>query len=336
MSHPRRVLALIVALVALVFLAAFVALVTPQGAAPAARRAPLFSHPVHRGSSGRQVLAAKWILGGHNQGRRHPKIRTYRVRGKPSPDCGKPCVKAILAARWLLGEPLKYDKSCRCRPAKRARFTRDLYLLLTTKKARPLGWIGRSGARLAAAQALVKRKQKLAQGTSCAQALVANARRYVGVREVPLGSNSGRWVRLFQAATTYGRGGRSYFPWCMAFMNFNARAVGIRPNGTRGPPFLLTTRNLFTPGPIADGTACVFCAFNSAHRLGWIRTRPVVGAIVLYMTNQGHTGIVNSVTFSGFSTYEGNCHDQVCSHTVPNGYRNPVFLVLPCVQGARA
>lgn len=333
MIRPRRVLALILALAALVALAAFVAPATPQGAATAAKRAPLFSHPVHRGSSGRQVLAAKWILSGHNQGLRKPVIRTYRVRGKPSPDCGKPCVRAILAARWLLGEPLKYDKSCRCHPAKRARFTRDLYLLLTTKKARPLGWIGRAGERLAAAKKLAAKRQTKRQANACAKLLIAHAARYLGVHEDPWGSNTGQEVRLFQAATTYGRGN---FPWCMAYVNFIAREVGIRPDGRLGPPFHRTSANYRTPGPIANGTAGVYVAFDAGRRHGWLRASPVVGAIVLYMTNGGHTGYVTGVSHTGFSTIEGNSGDRVAAHSFPFGYRRPVFLVLPCVQGARA
>jgi hypothetical protein len=307
--------------------------------APAqAAKQPLFQHPVKRGSVGKQVLAFKWIASGHDPSHYRSLIH-YRL---PKGDqCGRRCVKVILDIRWLLGEPQKYDPRCKCRPAKRPRFTREMYLILTGAKKRPLGWIGRENARLAIIHAKI-RAQSRAEATSCAQLLVKNARHELalGVHEIPSGSNSGPRVRLYQAATTYGRGGRSYFPWCMAWVNFIARETGITASGHLGSPFHLTGANMFTPGPIAYGTACVFCAFNWAQRLGWLRARPVVGAIVLYMTNQGHTELVVGVTSSGFQTIGGNTTTdyggKVAFHSYPFGFRRPVFLVLPCVQGARA
>jgi CHAP domain len=292
---------------------------------------PLFTVPVRRGSTGKQVLAFKWVAAGHDPSHYRSLIH-YRL---PKGDqCGRRCVKVILNIRWLLGEPQRYDKRCKCQPAKRPRFTRELYLLLTGQKKRPLGWIGREAKRLAIIHARI-RKQKLSQGTNCAQLLVSHARRYIGIQEQPPGShsNTGYWVSLFQAATTYGH---SNFPWCAAYVNFVAREVGITPRGLLGPPFHLTRFNFRTPGPVCNGTAGVYVMYACAQRLGWLRARPVVGAIVLYMTNGGHTGFVTGVGAVGFSTVEGNCSDRVCSHSVPFGYRNPVFLVFPCVQGARA
>src|SRR5436190_2221264 len=110
MIHRRRVLALIFTLSALVALAAFVALATPQGAAPAAKRAPLFAHPVHFGSISKQVKAFKWVASGHKPSQYAKTIRVFH--GPMTNECGKPCVRAILATRWLLGVPLKYDKRC--------------------------------------------------------------------------------------------------------------------------------------------------------------------------------------------------------------------------------
>lgn len=271
-----------------------------------AAKPPLFQHPVGRGSTGKQVAAAQWILQGHDPNVYRAVI--HPLRGHPvTGQYGKRTAAATLAARWLLGEPLKYDKRCRCRPAKRAYFTRELYLLLTGKRARPLGWIGRASTRIA----IVKR-QHAKQAPTCAQLVVKYARREIGVQEVPLGSNSGPRVRIYQAVT-----GAYRAAWCVSFASFIYLEAGI--------------------GVIADRTANVWYAYHWAYSRGWVRARPVIGAWVAYLHDAGHMGVVIAVNGRTVTSVEGNSGpDRVAVHVYPIGFNHAIYIVPPCARGARA
>lgn len=311
MNRPRSVLTLILALVAFVALAAFAALAVPQGAAAAAKRAPLFSHPVHRGSSGKQVRAFKWIAAGHKPSV-YGKIHFHLPNTK---ECGRECAKVILGIRWQLGEPVAYTKWCPDRTGKQATFGRRLYLILTGQKPRPVCWIGRAAQRLK-----VIATQRAGRAPPCAQRVVVAAKHELalGVQEQPPGShsNTGTRVRYYQRHTVLGRQGFTGFPWCVAFAQTIYVEAGI--------------------GEIADGTAGVKYAYAWAQRRGWMRARPVVGAWVSFLRGDGHQGVVTWVSRTFFGTIEGNTSDAVRAHVYRIGQALTVFIAPPCVQGARA
>lgn len=66
-------------------------------------------------------------------------------------------------------------------------------------------------------------------------ALVSIAMRFKGVREEPLGSNSGPMVRKFQAATPLGKTDPTGWPWCAAYLAYifqllwHELGVGVLP-----------------------------------------------------------------------------------------------------------
>jgi hypothetical protein len=170
--------------------------------------------------------------------------------------------------------------------------------ILLGKEARPLKWIGRASARA----------KQLASGvgnTSCARSAVRVANSQVGVTESPWGSNSGYRVRQYQSATgAYG------LAWCASFAQWVLKHSGY--------------------GTIAGRSAAVYPIVSWAHRRAWVHARAKVGAVVAFLTWQGHMGIVTAVSRSGFTTVEGNSSNGVRRRWYPHGYRGAVFIWVPC------
>jgi hypothetical protein len=277
---------------------------------------PLFSQPARRGDTGKQVAAAQWVLQGNDPNVYRKAI--HPLRGHPvTGQFGRRTARAVLAARWLLGEPVVYTKKCPDRTGKQATFGRRLYLILTGREARPVCWIGRASQRLK-----IFRTQRATRAPPWAQRVVDAAKHELalGIEELPPGSHSNNSprIRQYEAATALRpcavNAICTWWHWCVAFAQFVYQQAGI--------------------GTIADRTAGVKYAYAWAQRLGLVRARPVVGAWVSFLRNDGHQGIVIGVSRTGFSTIEGNCHDRVCSRSYPLNTYLTVFIVPPIRRGA--
>jgi hypothetical protein len=284
---------------------------TLELAAQRSKRAPLFTHPIRKGSVGRQVLAFKWLAAGHKPSVYHAKIR-FPVT--PGDQCGKKCVQEILDLRWQLGEPVAYQKHCPDRTGKQPTFGRNLYLIVTGRKPRPACWVGRSSQRIAAV-----RRQRASQATPCAKRIIRFALHELalGVHEIPDRSNDGPRIRYYQEVTgAYGCPGAHYEcpsgQWCASFVQRDFVDSGV--------------------GPIANRSAFVFYIVDWAHAHGWLRASPAVGAEVAFMRNFGHTGIVVGVSRTTFTTVEGNSGNAVRMHVYPLGYQQTVFIYPPCLN----
>lgn len=294
--------------VALVAILAALSVVSPIGSATQSAR-PLFSPGLRVGSSGKQVRAAQFILSGDDRhvNRYARTIHPFRGR-KVTGQFGKHTAEAVLKTRWLLGEPIGYRKACRCRPGKRAVFDRDLYLILSGRKARPLGWFGTASKRMA----LADRTKPSRASSTCTRRIVGTAESQVGVHEIPWGSNDGPTVRIYQSAT-----GAYRAAWCASFVQWDLRVAGV--------------------GTIADRSAGVYYIVDWARRNTWLRSTPAAGALVAYVSYtgrirvvSGHIGIVERVTRDGFWTIEGNSSNAVTRHFRRFGDAT-VFIYPPCL-----
>jgi hypothetical protein len=121
-------------------------------------------------------------------------------------------------------------------------------------------------------------------------ALIAEARRYLGVVESPKNSNRGLcidyWIR------EAGLDPAGAFPWCMAFVGQMGRqAVGHR-----------------WPCPRTAGVAVL--AAWAASKPGVLQDRPAVGDLFILWNESlrrfAHVGIVTRVTGDSYETIEGN------------------------------
>lgn len=116
--------------------------------------------------------------------------------------------------------------------------------------------------------------------------LVVEAKKYIGIREDPMGTNSGYWVRRFQSAT-----GAFRAPWCVSFLQYVSKQV--------------------LGYTIADDTAGVFYLVNWARKHGFLRAVPSPGDYIAFLWGAGHIGIVSKVTSEYIETIEGNAANQV-------------------------
>jgi len=174
----------------------------------------------------------------------------------------------------------------------------QLVRILTGKEARPLKWIGRASAR-------AKQRAQGVGSTLCARAAVRLANSQVGVSEVPYGSNRGSQVAKYQSVTgAYG------LAWCASFAQWVLKRSGF--------------------GTIAGRSAAVYPIVAWAHRQAWVHARAKVGAVVAFLTWQGHMGVVTAVSRRGFTTVEGNSSNGVRRRWYPHGYRSAVFIWVPC------
>lgn len=136
-----------------------------------------------------------------------------------------------------------------------------------------------------------------------AMAVVVAARSYLGVREVPDGSNSGPSVSKFQSST-----GAYRLPWCVSFQQYCIKS-------TLG----------YT---IADATAGVFYLVSWGRKHGYLRPVAEPGLLVAFLNGAGHIGIVESVTGDSMTTIEGNHNNSVARVTRPSR-GNYAFVQIP-------
>lgn len=254
--------------------------------APAAQAEPVTGgpNPLHVGDRGQRVKDLQWLLTGHK-----PSVYRTTVRYELAVDgiYGPGTRRAVRAAKWRLGYP----------KAEVYGFLagRQLVEILTGKRARPLGWIGLASKRVHGAVAGVK--------SACDLRVIAAARSQLGVHEVPMGSNDGARVRVFQAVT-----GAFRLPWCASFVQWDLKTARY--------------------GTIAGG-AGVFAIVAAAHARTLVHALPRPGALVAYLSNLGHIGIVERVTKRGFYSIEGNSSDAVRRRWHATGWSRTVFIWLP-------
>lgn len=117
------------------------------------------------------------------------------------------------------------------------------------------------------------------------------------IREVPPGSNAGRWVEATQRVGGTAKGN----PWCACWVSL---VLGVAYAGA--PPLAYT--------------ASCDLLLEEARRKGWLRDAPSVGAVFLRLKSDrdaDHTGFVRALGGDGrFTTWEGNA--------APNGSREGV------------
>ncbi len=171
----------------------------------------------------------------------------------------------------------------------------DLRQILLGQKPRPVGWIARAAARL---------KTVVVQPSPCVDRVLAVARAEIGVHEIPDGSNDGPRVRTYQSVT-----GAYRAPWCASYVQWVLRTAKY--------------------GTIADRSATVFYITHYAYTHGWSHAIAKPGALVGFLNDQGHIGIVERVTAHGFYSIEGNHSNQVAEVYRRIGEVPMVFIWLP-------
>ncbi len=117
--------------------------------------------------------------------------------------------------------------------------------------------------------------------------IVKEARSLLGIREVPLGSNSGTAVHMIQSAT------HAYnAPWCVSTVQY----IWLKVLGSTW----------------AEDTANAYFLANYAKESGQVIAKPVPGCAVVYHIGAGHAGtVVRAGTSPEFDAVEGNEADAV-------------------------
>jgi hypothetical protein len=172
---------------------------------------------------------------------------------------------------------------------------RDFFQILLGKQRRPVGWIARAAKRL---------KTVTVTPSPCADRVIATAKAELGVREIPDGSNDGARIRTYQSVT-----GAYHAPWCASYVQWVLRTARY--------------------GTIADHSATVFYITRYAYTHGWSHAIARPGALVGFLRDQGHIGIVERVTAHGFYSIEGNHSNRVAEVYRRIGEVPMVFIWLP-------
>jgi hypothetical protein len=171
----------------------------------------------------------------------------------------------------------------------------DLRQILLGQKRRPLGWITRAASRLKVVSTV---------RTSCTSKIIQTASRELGAHEIPDGSNDGPRIRIYQAMT-----GAFRAPWCASFVQYVLATSGY--------------------GTIANRSAGVFYIRDWSYKRGWLHAIPKPGALVAFLNDLGHIGIIQQVTAHGFWSIEGNAGNAVRRIYRPLGSRPMAFVWLP-------
>lgn len=124
-----------------------------------------------------------------------------------------------------------------------------------------------------------------------AQQSIETATKQLGVKEKPIGSNSGPEVEIYLKSVGLGKG----YSWCMAFIYWVVNEAAKKCN---------------VPNPLKK-TAGVLAGYNGVPHLHI--SKPVPGCIFImdYGGGLGHTGIVTKVLNNGtIETIEGNTNSD--------------------------
>lgn len=248
--------------------------------------------PLHRYSHGPRVCNLQHLLKGRKPSI-HPHLKTYH--GKVDCHFGPRTVKAVVRMKFLLGFP-KHDLHGRRGGIAGVYF----HALLVDKKVkRPISWIARAAKRQA-------RLRRLVSSTSaCQRRVVGYANSQVGASEVPLGSNWGPKVEMYQSVT-----GAYHAPWCVSFAQWVLWRAHI--------------------GPVANRTAGAVYLRNWAYSKGLLRSHPEPGTIAVWIYSEQHASIVTAVRGSSYTTVDGNWADRVSRVRHDLRYGPPVaFIYLP-------
>jgi len=260
---------------------------------------PVDPRLLHQGSRGERVRGLQWLLGGH----RPSKFRIATFPHKPNGLFGKRTASAVVEMKRRLGWPADELKPVA---------GDDVVDILTGKRARPIGYLRRATARLAADKQIRADRAS----TACAKRLIALERGELGVHEQPWGSNDGARVRVYQAVT-----GAFHAPWCASFQMWALKLARLA--------FPKTAWS----GAIADNSAGVFYIVGWARSHGWLRALPKPGYLVAFVDRLGHVGLVERVSKSGITSLEGNASDAVRERFHPFGRRPMVFVRVPGCAG---
>jgi hypothetical protein len=258
-------------------------------------------HLLKQGATGKRVAALQWLLAGGKPSA-YTGIRTLtraQVDGVFGPATGK----AVVEMKRRLGFPAR---------ALEPVAGGDLFRILTGKTPRPLGYLTRATARLAADQKISAARAS----TACSRKLIATEQAEIGVHEIPDGSNDGPRVRVYQAVT-----GAFRAPWCASFQMWALKTARL------GFPKTAWS------GAIADNSAGVFYIVGWARAHGWLRAVPKPGMLAAFMDRLGHIGLVERVFYSGYNAIEGNASNRVLRRFHPFGGRPTVFIEIPGCSG---
>ena len=126
--------------------------------------------------------------------------------------------------------------------------------------------------------------------------VVALAMQELGVREVPMGSNSGQRVRQYQAATFLGGTG---WPWCAAFVCWLWERAGH---------------------PLPYKTASAYGLLNWARGAGWVvpSRQLTPGDPVVFNVGSGHVGTFSHWKGDSIYTIDGNHNNMVATALRPH------------------
>jgi hypothetical protein len=266
--------------------------------------------PLHVGSAGPNCALAKYL-------ERVPRPKqnvftqikgTYARKNGMGGFCNKALAAATVDYKWRLGYPKKWVKPV---------VGRYFIDLLTGKRKRPVDWVRVAAQRLKAIEA--------AQPSRFAAQWKALLQSWLGIREVPVGSNRGPCIsyactvagRTFTIQASTGAYGAA---WCVSTQQAAAALVGY--------------------GHFANDTASVYYAVDYANARGWLSAKAKVGSLVAFITydryghrvpGTGHMGFVMAVQSRSFTYAAGNDHQGVNEHTIPFGSRPYVFIRLPSV-----
>jgi hypothetical protein len=132
-----------------------------------------------------------------------------------------------------------------------------------------------------------RKKPPLTPGEKRRADVVRAAEALVGIREEPLGSNSGPQVHQIQTST-----GAFGAPWCVSTIQYEWQKAGL--------------------GTWAEDTAGAYFLEDYARRNGCVIPRPLAGCSVVYHLGDGHAGTVVDVLRNGnFYAVEGNWGNEV-------------------------
>lgn len=117
------------------------------------------------------------------------------------------------------------------------------------------------------------------------------ARKHIGQREQPMGSNTGPFVLRCQRSTSLGG---TRWPWCGAFCDLVFTEAGV-------------------PFPASAPTPSAFGMLSWAQKVGWATKSPRPGALGVVSAGAGHICIVEefNATTKIVTSLDGNVSDQV-------------------------
>lgn len=244
---------------------------------------------------------AQWLLGGHR-----PSVfrGDWYALYKRAPSCyfGATTARLTVEMKRRLGFP---------KDAQTPRFGRDLYEILTGRRARPIGYVVRA-ARVRAAALEDARRRAQANTYAAKVVRVAGAELARNVYERPDGSNYDcDWpyapcrIAAYQSVT-----GAYRAPWCASFTQWVYRQAGM--------------------GTFANRSAGVFYIVGYARSRGWLRTAPKPGYLVAFVDRLGHIGLVERVVPGGIYSIEGNASNRVLRRYHPLANERPkVYIAIP-------